>query len=94
MNKLAEASKQGVEINSLDNPALAQLARGDDDIDYDLDDDDDDDDDDDLDDDDDDDDDDDEFDYESYSRSVRDGSGVLRVKNMLISSIFETCVTD
>ena len=38
VNKLAEASKQGLEINSLDNPALAQLARGDDDIDYDLDD--------------------------------------------------------
>ena len=59
VNKLAKASKLGVEINSLDNPALAQLARGDDDIDYDLDDDDDDcdDDDDDLDDDDDDDDD-------------------------------------
>ena len=39
MNKLAKASKLGEEINSLDNPALAQLARGDDDIDYDLDDD-------------------------------------------------------
>ena len=30
----------------------------------------------------------------SHSRLLRDGSGISHVENTLISSIFETCVTD